>query len=57
MIKILEFALLAVSLVVILGLVFAGPKSAPPPAGRETLGAADPPPSSNGEANGHKLAS
>lgn len=56
MIKILEFALLAVSLVVILGLVFAGPKTAPPPADEGTLGAAEPP-ADPGDGSGQKLAS
>lgn len=42
MLKIMEFVLLGASVLVIAGLVFAGPKSAPPAEGETPLGAAEP---------------
>jgi hypothetical protein len=48
MLKLMEFALLGVSLLVILGLVIAGPKSSPPPSDENTIGANPLPPSNSG---------
>ena len=42
MLKIMEFVLLGASVLVIAGLVFAGPKSAPPAEEETPLGAAEP---------------
>lgn len=40
MLKIMEFVLLGASVLVVAGLIFAGPKSAPPAEGEVPLGAA-----------------
>lgn len=42
MLKVMEFVLLGASVVVIAGLVFAGPKSSPPAVDETPLGAAEP---------------
>lgn len=51
MLKIMEFVLLGASVLVVAGLIFAGPRFAPPAEGEVPLGAAKPHPSDeeNGE--------
>ncbi|MCL5263531.1 MAG: hypothetical protein M1568_04625 [Acidobacteria bacterium] len=56
MLKIMEFVLLGAAVLVIAGLVFAGPKSAPPAEDQAPLGAAEPN-HSDKENDGHTLAS
>ena len=47
MLKVMEFVLLGAAVAVIAGLIFAGPKSAPPVDGEAPLGAAETHPSSD----------
>lgn len=55
MLKIMEFVLLGASVLVVAGLIFAGPKSAPPTDDGAPLGAATPHHSDKGNGE-HKVA-
>lgn len=57
MLKIMEFVLLGASVLVIAGLVFAGPKSVPPSEQEPPLGSAESDHSSDKKNGGHTLAS
>jgi len=56
MLKIMEFVLLGASLLVIAGLVFAWPKSAPPADEQPPLGAADQKPTAHEKNGNHTVA-
>ena len=57
MLKIMEFVLLGASVLVIAGLVFAGPKSAPPADEKPPLGAAEREHTSNEKNGNHTVTS
>jgi hypothetical protein len=57
MLKIMEFVLLGASVLVIAGLVFAGPKSAPPANEEPPLGAAEHERTSHEDNGNHTVAS
>ncbi len=57
MLKIMEFVLLGASVLVIAGLVFAGPKSAPPADEQPPLGAAEHERTSHEENGNHTVTS
>lgn len=57
MLKIMEFVLLGASVLVIAGLVFAGPKSAPPANEEPPLGAAEQEPASHEKNGNHTVTS